>query len=59
MPDFQEYPATTEEYRTSMMADPKGNPFAPHGTHGAAGHGNPAEHHGNGHAPAAATKGAH
>jgi Fe-S-cluster-containing dehydrogenase component len=59
MPDFQEYPATTEEYRTSMMADPKGNPFAPHGAHGAAGHGNPAEHHGNGHAPAAATKGAH
>jgi molybdopterin-containing oxidoreductase family iron-sulfur binding subunit len=42
MPDHREYPETTEEYRKSMMADPKGNPYAAHGhaaepgAHGAA-----------------------
>src|SRR5690606_38266247 len=48
MPDHREYPETTLEYRKSMMADPQGNPYAPHG-HAAPGHGhgNPAEAHGH------------
>lgn len=52
MPDFQEYPATTLEYRDAMMSDPQGNPYAAHGHAG--GHGHAAEPH----APAG-QKGAH
>ena len=52
MPDFQEYPATTLEYRDAMMSDPQGNPYAAHGHAG--GHGHATEPH----APAG-QKGAH
>ena len=59
MPDYMEYTASTEEYRASMMSDPKGNPYAGHGTHGGAGHGTAADSHGHTNAPAGAAKGAH
>jgi molybdopterin-containing oxidoreductase family iron-sulfur binding subunit len=37
MPDYREYPSTTDEYRKAMMADPNGNPYVSHGQHGAPG----------------------
>ena len=51
IPGTPEYPQTTEEYRKSMMADPKGNPYAAHGhatEHGAPGaHGSTTAPHGS------------
>jgi molybdopterin-containing oxidoreductase family iron-sulfur binding subunit len=63
MPDYREYPATIQEYREEMMADPKGNPYAPHGHgdgHGAT-HGAPAQNGNETHGGPAKTetKGAH
>jgi molybdopterin-containing oxidoreductase family iron-sulfur binding subunit len=59
MPDYTEYTANTQEYRSSMMSDPQGNPYAGHGAHGAAGHDHHTDAHGHSQSPAAATKGAH
>jgi MoCo/4Fe-4S cofactor protein with predicted Tat translocation signal len=56
MPDYREYPETTEEYRKSMMADPKGNPYAAHG-HAPGAHGASTAPHGTT-APAGQTTGA-
>ena len=64
MPDYTEYPQTTEQYRKAMMADPQGNPFALHGqaVEGAgATHGVPAGYNGVGtpHGANAPANGAH
>ena len=44
MPDYREYPSTTEEYRKAMMGDPNGNPYVLHGHAGD--HGAPGAHGG-------------